>query len=185
MYNQSPGYGYNNGPPQGQYGYGGGSPGFPQPGPPQGYGGYGTPPPQQNYGGYPQQQQQQWQPQAQPPQQKGVCWVLTRIRIADVIAFTTLVGLFGGLFGRSNSQQQQPQYAQQPMYQQAPARQSGGGMGMGGALALGMSRFHVDDNFHLTLVFLGGAGLLGGALIGNAISDHENEERQEAYQDGM
>ncbi len=52
-------------------------------------------------------------------------------------------------------------YQQQPMYAQQPPKKSGG-MGMGGALALGAG------------------GLIGGALIADAINDNE----QDAYQEG-
>ncbi|KAF7433588.1 hypothetical protein PC9H_005549 [Pleurotus ostreatus] len=77
--------------------------------------------------------------------------------------------LFGGLFGKKPSsgygggggygQQQQPVYAQ------APAKS--GGMGMGGMLAAG------------------GAGLIGGALIANALDDSQEDAYREGYEDAQ
>ena len=66
----------------------------------------------------------------------------------------------GGYYGGGGYPQQQ--YQQQQAYGR-PARSGGGGMGMMGGAALGL-----------------GAGVLGGALIADAVNDHE----QEAYQDG-
>ncbi|KAH8657030.1 hypothetical protein BGZ60DRAFT_434686 [Tricladium varicosporioides] len=63
-------------------------------------------------------------------------------------------------------------YGQQPMYggygQQQKAKKSGGGMGMAGGAALGL-----------------GAGLVGGALIANAVEDHDEHEYEQGYQDGQ
>ncbi|KAI0079765.1 hypothetical protein K474DRAFT_1683130 [Panus rudis PR-1116 ss-1] len=55
---------------------------------------------------------------------------------------------------------------QQSQPYSAPAKTKKSGMGMGTAIAAG------------------GAGLLGGVLLGEAIESHEDFEREEAYQDG-
>ncbi|KAF9032647.1 hypothetical protein BDZ89DRAFT_573029 [Hymenopellis radicata] len=64
-------------------------------------------------------------------------------------------GYGGGGYGGGYQQQPQVMYAQQPP-------KKSGGIGMGGALALGAG------------------GLIGGALLADAINDHE----EDAYQDG-
>ncbi|THV00582.1 hypothetical protein K435DRAFT_963996 [Dendrothele bispora CBS 962.96] len=63
---------------------------------------------------------------------------------------------FGGFGGQS--------YQQQPMYAQQKPQKSGPGMG--------------------TALLAGGAGLVGGALIADAIGDHIEDEQREAYQEG-
>ncbi|KAH6885930.1 hypothetical protein B0T10DRAFT_462175 [Thelonectria olida] len=82
----------------------------------------------------------------------------------------------GGYYGQQQYGQQQygqPHYGgggygyqQQGYYGQQPPKKSGG-MGMAGGAALGV-----------------GAGLIGGALIADAIDDNEQEAYQEGYQDG-
>lgn len=57
-------------------------------------------------------------------------------------------------------------YGQQQQYGR-PQKSGGGGMGAMGGAALGL-----------------GAGVIGGALIADAVDDHEDHEQQEAYQDG-
>ncbi|KAF4600523.1 hypothetical protein EYR38_005152 [Pleurotus pulmonarius] len=77
--------------------------------------------------------------------------------------------LFGGLFGKKpSSGYGGGGYGQQPqvVYAQQPAK-SGGGMGMGGMLAAG------------------GAGLIGGALIANAIDDSQEDAYREGYEDAQ
>ncbi|KAJ3887633.1 MAG: hypothetical protein NXY57DRAFT_1029927 [Lentinula lateritia] len=64
-----------------------------------------------------------------------------------------------GFFGRPSSNPPQ-QYAPAP-----PPKKSGPGMG--------------------TMLGVGAAGLLGGAVIGEMIEHHEDEERFDAYQDGV
>ncbi|KAF4574464.1 hypothetical protein EYR40_005811 [Pleurotus pulmonarius] len=79
------------------------------------------------------------------------------------------IGLFGGLFGKKpSSGYGGGGYGQQPqvVYAQQPAK-SGGGMGMGGMLAAG------------------GAGLIGGALIANAIDDSQEDAYREGYEDAQ
>lgn len=43
----------------------------------------------------------------------------------------------------------------------------------------------MNRSLSLTVTFSGGAGLLGGVLIGEALENHEDREQQEAYQEGM
>ncbi|KDQ28811.1 hypothetical protein PLEOSDRAFT_1082780 [Pleurotus ostreatus PC15] len=76
--------------------------------------------------------------------------------------------LFGGLFGKkpSSGYGGGGGYGQQPpVYAQAPAKS--GGMGMGGMLAAG------------------GAGLIGGALIANALDDSQEDAYREGYEDAQ
>jgi hypothetical protein len=58
------------------------------------------------------------------------------------------------------------------MYQQKPQKS---GMGMGTAVAAGTQHFALLSMFlfltNITLAVIGGAGLLGGMLLGEAISD--------------
>ncbi|KAH7924831.1 hypothetical protein BV22DRAFT_1195641 [Leucogyrophana mollusca] len=54
---------------------------------------------------------------------------------------------------------------QQPAYAQAPPKKSGPGIG--------------------TALLAGGAGLVGGALLMDAIEDHNEDERQEGYDQGF
>jgi hypothetical protein len=70
-------------------------------------------------------------------------------------------------YGGGGYQQYPPQgyYPQQQMY--GRPQRTGGGMGMGGA-ALGL-----------------GAGVLGGALIADAINDNEHDAYMDGYQDGQ
>ncbi|GMK53670.1 hypothetical protein CspeluHIS016_0102560 [Cutaneotrichosporon spelunceum] len=120
--------------------------------------------PQQQYQQYQQPYQQQYQQQYQqaPPQQREKRSFLSK------------------LTGKASGQQQgypggygQPMgYGQQPMYggypQQGMMMPGGGrkpGMGAGGGMALGA-----------------GAGLLGGMMLGNAMSDHD--DYAEGYADG-
>lgn len=69
-----------------------------------------------------------------------------------------------GFFGGSRPSSNPP--PQQVVYEQAPPPQKKHGMGMGSMLGIGA------------------AGLVGGAVIGELIEHHEDEERFDAYQDG-
>ncbi|KIJ70620.1 hypothetical protein HYDPIDRAFT_105364 [Hydnomerulius pinastri MD-312] len=97
------------------------------------------------------------------------------LRILDVSYYVScidmpLLGFFGG------GGQQQPAYVQP-----APAQRKGPGMGT--ALLAGSfgNPFGVNEaNFGRT----GGAGLVGGALLMDAFEDHEDNEREEAYDQG-
>ncbi|KJZ77087.1 hypothetical protein HIM_03408 [Hirsutella minnesotensis 3608] len=75
------------------------------------------------------------------------------------------MGGYGGGYGAPGGYQ--GGYGGQPGYAQQPQKKPGmGGMGMAGA-ALGV-----------------GGGLLGGALLANAVHHHHEHEEQEAYMDG-
>ncbi|EPT03166.1 hypothetical protein FOMPIDRAFT_1035543 [Fomitopsis schrenkii] len=65
-----------------------------------------------------------------------------------------------GWFGSSSAPQQQP-----VVVQQAPAKKSGPGIG--------------------TALAIGGAGLLGGAVLEDLWQDHDENEREEGFQDAM
>ncbi|KZT74466.1 hypothetical protein DAEQUDRAFT_782151 [Daedalea quercina L-15889] len=65
-----------------------------------------------------------------------------------------------GWFGGSSAPAQQP-----AVVQQAPPKKSGPGLG--------------------TALAVGGAGLLGGALLGDLWEHHEEHEREEGFQDAM
>ncbi|KAJ3786851.1 hypothetical protein GGU10DRAFT_386291 [Lentinula aff. detonsa] len=65
-----------------------------------------------------------------------------------------------GFFNRPSNNTPQQAYVQAP-----PPKKSGPGMG--------------------TMLGVGAAGLVGGALIGEMIEHHEDEERFDAYQDGV
>ncbi|KAJ3721140.1 hypothetical protein EV361DRAFT_883937 [Lentinula raphanica] len=67
-----------------------------------------------------------------------------------------------GFFNRPSSNAPQQAYASSPP---PPPKKSGMGMG--------------------TMLGVGAAGLVGGALIGEMIEHHEDEERFDAYQDGV
>ncbi|KAF9076665.1 hypothetical protein BDP27DRAFT_1313706 [Rhodocollybia butyracea] len=67
-----------------------------------------------------------------------------------------------GLFNRPSSNP-----TPQVIYEQAPPPPKKQGMGMGSMLGIGA------------------AGLVGGALIGGLIEHHEDEERLDAYEDGV
>ncbi|ESK93136.1 hypothetical protein Moror_8859 [Moniliophthora roreri MCA 2997] len=134
---------------------------------PQGYGynnpqgGYG------GYGGYPGYQQQSPPPgpyggYGSPPPQQGPGYGYGGPPPPQHQQ-SGGKGLLGGLFGgNKHGQQQYP--PQQVAYAQEPKKSSGPGMG--------------------TMLAVGGAGLLGGALIGDAIADHQADEEREAYMAG-
>jgi hypothetical protein len=178
QYNQG-GPGYNGPPPPGQYGYNRGpnnydgrySPSYQSP-PPQGYGrgGYQSPPPQgYGPGGYQSPPPQgyrpgpgpSYQPPQQEPEQKG------RPASCSASSVSFSPGLLGSLFGKHHQNHHQNQYAPpaQVIYEQAPQKKHG--MGLGTKLALG------------------GGGLLAGALIGEAIEDHIQNEEIQAYDAGQ
>ena len=99
---------------------------------------------------------------------------ITEVCVGGILVsrmLTSLIGFFGG-------QQQQPQV----VYQQAPPKKSGPGMGT----ALLAGRCHRDPliNSFSSHLFLGGAGLVGGALLADAFEDHEDREEREAYDAG-
>ncbi|GAO17673.1 hypothetical protein UVI_02058540 [Ustilaginoidea virens] len=115
-------------------------------------------------GGYPQQQQQQQgYYQSPPPQQYG----------GYPQQGSPMGGGYGGGYGGYGggyAPGPYPQAGYHQQQQQQPARKSGmGGMGMGlagGALGLG-------------------AGVLGGALIADAIHDHDQAEYMQGYEAGQ
>ena len=123
---------------------------------------------------------------------------MTGLLISRVLAYVislslTLSGLLGGLLGGKHHHgssggsyggggyQQQPQvgYAQQ----QRPPNKSG--LGMGGMLALGKPFNLISlDSYPDMVIFLGGAGLLGGAFLGEEFERHEEREREDAFLEG-
>lgn len=92
-------------------------------------------------------------------QEEALAAKVCRTKITQLHVLILVPGLLGGLFGKHNNTGNQGGYQQGPppqtvIYQQAPAQpQRSGGMGMGGMLAAG------------------GAGLLGGMLIEDALDD--------------
>ena len=59
---------------------------------------------------------------------------------------------------------------------------------MGTALAAGMSYcviIPVDSVSLCVIAVIGGAGLLGGVLLGEALESHDDDDRDMGYQDGM
>ena len=59
---------------------------------------------------------------------------------------------------------------------------------MGTALAAGMSYcaiISVDYVSLCVIAVVGGAGLVGGVLLGEALESHDDYEREMGYQDGM
>jgi hypothetical protein len=92
-----------------------------------------------------------------------------------------LGGKHGGSHGGGGYSQQQPQvvYAQQ----QRPPKKSG--FGAGGMLAAGKPFSLISlDSYPNMVIILGGAGLLGGALLGDMWEHHEEREREEAFFEG-
>ncbi|PBK73144.1 hypothetical protein ARMSODRAFT_717825 [Armillaria solidipes] len=156
------------GPPPSQYGAPSGPPppdnrGYNQPPPPQqSYGGYGNP--QGQYGGYNPGYPQQPQGYGGYPQQPQGYGGYPQDGYSQQQQSGGSKGLLGGLFGggKQNNQGYPPQQA---MYQQQPPKKSGG-IGTGGALAIGAG------------------GLLGGALLMDAIDDNERDAYQDGLQDG-
>lgn len=63
-----------------------------------------------------------------------------------------------------------------------PARSSGPGIGT--AVLAGTSGFRSSYVFIPDNLLVGGAGLIGGALLENAFEDHDQDEREEGYQQG-
>ncbi|CCC07370.1 unnamed protein product [Sordaria macrospora k-hell] len=76
-------------------------------------------------------------------------------------------GGYGGYPPQQGYAPQQGYYQQQQAYGRPARSGGGGGMGMMGGAALGL-----------------GAGVLGGALIADAVNDHDQEIYQDGYNDG-
>lgn len=68
------------------------------------------------------------------------------------------------------------------MVEERPARSSGPGIGT--AVLAGTSGFRSSSVFISDNLLAGGAGLLGGVLLENAFEDHDQDEREEGYQQG-
>jgi hypothetical protein len=88
-----------------------------------------------------------------------------------------MLGGLGGLLSGKLGGGSKPQQQQQVIYQQKPPKKSGGGFGAGGMLAAGLlcccllTIKALIDNLKL---ILGGAGLLGGVLLADALDDDDN-----------
>jgi len=91
------------------------------------------------------------------------------------------LGSSGGSYGGGGYSQQQPQVVY--VQQQRPPKKSG--FGMGGMLAAGKPFSLISlVPYPGMVIFLGGAGLLGGALLENAWEDHEEREREDGFLEG-
>lgn len=91
------------------------------------------------------------------------------------------LGSSGGSHGGGGYSQQQPQVVY--VQQQQPPKKSG--FGMGGMLAAGKLFSSVSLDFYPDMVlFLGGVGLLGGALLEDVWEHHEEREREDAFLEG-
>lgn len=68
------------------------------------------------------------------------------------------------------------------MVQQAPPKKSGPGIGT--ALAIGTHQYCHCLELQFDVCAKGGAGLLGGAVLEDLWQDHDQNEREEGFQDG-
>lgn len=160
---------YGQGPPGG---YGGGYDQGPQRSP---YGGYGGPPPGGYGGGGPPPGQWGYQQEQRGESTTVGPGSYTR----EEWSKSTSMSVSSGWFGSSAP----PQTVQ--VVEERPAHKSGPGMGT--ALLAGMLNIFRLNLFHHSLMgsqFIGGAGLIGGALLADAWEDHDQAEQEEGYQEG-